>query len=55
METPVRPILALDGNDYVVACDLARPINRKAIHRVGWTTAADSERILATFQCLLAR
>jgi hypothetical protein len=53
--TPLRPTLSLEGKGYVVACDLARPINRKALHPVGWAESEDSQRIIATFHRLLAR
>jgi hypothetical protein len=53
--TPLRRVLSLEGKEYVVACDLARPINRKALHSVGWAESTDSQRIMTTFHRLLAR
>jgi len=43
-----------DEGDYVVACDLLRPINSTALKRVGELDGAASAEILRTFQRLLA-
>ena len=52
--TPLRVKIRWSGDDYVVACDLLRPINTAALQRVGELDAATSAEILRTFQLLLA-
>ncbi len=39
--------------DFIVACDLIRPINSAALKRIGELDPADSLKILTTFQLLL--
>jgi hypothetical protein len=41
--------------EFVVACDLIRPINRKVLRPIGNLDPDTSSRILATFQLLLAQ
>jgi mRNA-degrading endonuclease toxin of MazEF toxin-antitoxin module len=52
--TPLRVKFRRNGSDYVVACDLLRPINTAALKRVGELDGATSAEILRTFQLLLA-
>ncbi len=52
--TPLRVAIRWGGMDFVVACDLLRPINSSALSRVGELGPADSLKILKTFQLLLA-
>ena len=52
--TPLRVQIRWSGDDYLVACDLLRPINSTALKRVGELDAATSADILRTFQLLLA-
>jgi len=44
----------LQGKNYVVLCDLARPINRKALRPVGELDETTSQRIIETVVSLLA-
>lgn len=39
--------------DFIVACDLIRPINSAALKRIGELDHATSLKILTTFQLLL--
>jgi mRNA-degrading endonuclease toxin of MazEF toxin-antitoxin module len=52
--TPLRVKLPWHGADYVVACDLLRPITTAALKRVGELDGSNSAEILRTFQLLLA-
>jgi len=52
--TPLRVKIRWSGGDYVVACDLLRPINTAALKRVGELDSTASAEILGTFQLLLA-
>ena len=52
--TPLRVKIRWDGIDYVVTCDLLRPINTAALKRIGELDGAASAKILRTFQLLLA-
>jgi mRNA-degrading endonuclease toxin of MazEF toxin-antitoxin module len=52
--TPLRVKIRWSDSDYVVACDLLRPINSTALKRVGELDGAASAEILRTFQLLLA-
>jgi hypothetical protein len=52
--TPLRVKFQWNGNEYVVACDLLRPINTSALKLVGALDSAASAEILRTFQLLLA-
>jgi hypothetical protein len=52
--TPLRVKIRWSDSDYVVACDLLRPINSTALKRVGELDGAASAEILHTFQLLLA-
>jgi hypothetical protein len=53
--TAMRMTAAIGGKRYVVLCDLARPINRRALAKVGVLDAATSARIMYVFGLLLAR
>jgi len=53
--TPLRTRIRWGGFDFVVACDLLRPINSTALKRLGEVSEAESVKILQTFQLLLAR
>lgn len=52
--TPLRVKIRWSESNYVVACDLLRPINTAALKRIGELDGATSEEILRTFQLLLA-
>jgi hypothetical protein len=52
--TPLRVKFRWNGNEYVVACDLLRPINTAALKRIGQLDGTSSAEILRTFQLLLA-
>ena len=52
--TPLRVKIRWSGSDYVVVCDLLRPINTAALKRVGELDSTASAEILRTFQHLLA-
>lgn len=51
--TPLRVKIRWSGGNFVVACDLLRPINTAALKRVGELEGAASTEILRTFQLLL--
>jgi hypothetical protein len=53
--TPLREKIAIADREYVVACDLIRPINRKSLRPMGELDPETSARILATFQLILAQ
>ena len=53
--TAVRTTAVVGNTPYVVLCDLARPINRRALQRVGTLEEVDSIRVMETFGMLLAR
>jgi len=52
--TPVRTHIRWAGLEFVVACDLLRPINSASLKRLGELNESDSLKILQTFQLLLA-
>ena len=52
--TPLRVKIRWCGGDYVVACDLIRPINSAALKRIGELDGIASGEILRTFLLLLA-
>jgi len=52
--TTLRARVQWGGCDFVVACDLLRPINSSALKRLGELGPADSLKILTTFKLLLA-
>lgn len=52
--TPLRARIQWGGFEFVVACDLLRPINSMALKRLGELGAVDSLKILTTFKFLLA-
>jgi len=51
--TPLRVKIRWGDSDYVVACDLLRPISSTALKRVGELDDATSAGVLRTFQLLL--
>ena len=51
--TPLRARVQWGGCDFVVACDILRPINSSALKRLGELGPADSLKILTTFKLLL--
>jgi hypothetical protein len=53
--TPLRIRIHWRGVDFVVACDLLRPINSAALKRLGEVSEPESMKILQTFQLLLAK
>jgi len=52
--TPLRVKIRWSDCDYIVACDLQRPINSTALKRVGELDSTASADILRTFHLLLA-
>lgn len=52
--TPLRVKVRWGESNYVVACDLLRPIKTAALKRIGELDGAASAEILRTFQFLLA-
>jgi hypothetical protein len=53
--TPLREKIMIAEKEFVVACDLIRPINRKVLRPMGELDPDSSSRIIATFQLLLAQ
>ena len=53
--TAVRVRVTVSGRPYTVMCELARPINRQLLTRVGELDEEASRRIMETFTLLLAR
>lgn len=53
--TPIRKKIRISGQEYVVACDLIRPINRKTLRPMGELDPETSAHIIATFQLMLAQ
>lgn len=53
--TPLREKIMIADKEYIVACDLIRPINRKVLRPMGELNSDCSSRIIATFQLLLAQ
>jgi hypothetical protein len=54
-QTAMRTTAMVGGRRYVVLCDLARPINRRVLAKVGVLDDSTSARIMQTFAMLLAR
>jgi len=52
--TNIRTALDWQGKRYTVLCELARPINRKALKYVGELDPETSERIIDAFVKLIA-
>ncbi|MFZ4682967.1 MAG: hypothetical protein ACOYMS_10725 [Terrimicrobiaceae bacterium] len=52
--TPLREVVFWNRKKYIAACDLIRPINRKALKKLGELDEETSDRILRTFARLLA-
>ena len=52
--TAVRTTASVGGRRYVVLCDLARPINRRILTKVGVLGETSSTRVMQTFSKLLA-
>ena len=52
--TPLRAIVRFGNEEYVVACDLIRPINTRALKRLGELDRESSLRVMQTFLLLLA-
>ena len=52
--TSARAGVQLNGVDYVVLCDLARPIHRRALKPMGELDAAASMRVMRAFVGILA-
>jgi hypothetical protein len=53
--TSVRTLVRVGAGSYVVLCELARPINRRALVPIGELGENDSKRVMQTFRLLLAR
>ena len=54
-QSSLRAELRWQGETYIVACELARPIHRKVLRMIGEADASGSARIMETFLSLLAR
>ena len=52
--TPLREVIRWNRKEYVVACDLIRPIHRQALKKLGELDREASTRILRTFSRMLA-
>ena len=52
--TPVRTTVRWNEIEFVVGCDLARPINRRALRLIGEIGEDSSHQVMATFLRLLA-
>jgi len=52
--TPLRARLQWGGIEFVVACDLLRPIHSSALKRIGEIGESESLKILTTFKLILA-
>lgn len=52
--TPLREKIRWKSREFVVACDLIRPIRTTALKQLGALGNADSARVLETFQKILA-
>jgi mRNA-degrading endonuclease toxin of MazEF toxin-antitoxin module len=52
--TPLRARIHWGGLEFVVACDLLRPIHSSALKRIGELGESDSLEILNTFKIILA-
>ena len=53
--TPLREKILIAEKEYVVACDLIRPINRNTLRPMGELDPETSARIIQTFQLVLAQ
>lgn len=53
--TGVRAAVKVGAERFVVMCDLARPIHRRALVEVGDLNDEDSVRVMLIFGLLLAR
>jgi hypothetical protein len=53
--TAMRTTAMVGGRRYVVLCDLARPINRRALAKTGVLNDSALARIMQIFAMLLAR
>lgn len=51
--TPLRMRFSYGGKEWVVACDLLRPIHRRVLRPVGQLDEKTSAEILATFLQIL--
>ena len=52
--TPLREKILIADKEYIVACDLIRPMNRKTLRPMGDLDSESSARIIATFQMILS-
>ena len=51
----VRTLVEVEGRSYTVLCDLARPINRRVLTKVGELDESASRRVLSVFHLILAQ
>ena len=51
---PFRPEVEWNGRDYVVMCELTRPINRRALRYLGELGSEDSAKVIVVLHSLLA-
>ncbi len=53
--TPLREKIILADKEFIVACDLIRPINRNVLRPMGQLDPDSSSRIITKFHLLLAQ
>jgi hypothetical protein len=53
--TPVRAEVTINGRQFMVLCDLVRPVHRRALVAAGELGENDSHRVMGAFRLLLAR
>lgn len=52
--TPIRVEFTFNSRDFVVACDLVRPIRTTALHQIGVLEMAPSKAILTMLRIMFA-
>lgn len=51
----VRTTVVIEGRAYTVLCELARPINRRALRKMGELDDPSSRRVISVFHRILAQ
>jgi hypothetical protein len=51
----VRTTVVVEGRQYTVLCELARPINRRVLCKVGELDESSSRRVMRVFHLMLAQ
>lgn len=51
----VRTTVVIENRPYTVLCELARPINRRVLTKVGELDQLASRRVLSVFHLILAQ